>query len=164
RRGIAYTIDVVILFAVLAPFAFLVEWGLAIDPASGVQIWMAAVLSFSLPAWTYFALSDWSVGGATLGKRLLKIRVVKDDSPEKLSLGRAVGRTAVKLLPWEIVHTFGFALIGVVPEWVQMGGLVVSNVLLIVYLGVAAVTHGRKSVHDFVVGTAVERQTHLQKS
>ena len=61
---------------------------------------------------------------------------------------RALARTAVKLLPWEAAHIFGFALAGAVPDVVQVSGLVAANVLVLVYFGMAAATGGRRSVHD----------------
>jgi hypothetical protein len=68
---------------------------------------------------------------------------------------RALARTAVKLLPWEAAHIFGFALAGAVSDVVQVSGLVAANVLVLVYFGMAAATGGRRSVHDYAVATRV---------
>jgi len=68
-----------------------------------------------------------------------------------------VGRTAIKLLPWEVVHLAAFTLSGDFSQFslIQMIGLTVANLLTVVYWVVAAFTRGRRSVHDFVVGTVV---------
>ena len=118
------------------------------------------VWNFSLPAWLYFALRDRSAPRATLGKRLRKIQVrgVRD---ERLWFWRALARTAVKLLPWELVHVSAFALSDDLTRFsrTQIIGVAAANVLTVVYLGVAAGTKGRRSVHDFAGGTLVRPVT-----
>ncbi len=158
RRSLAYCLDILLLFFVLAPLAFLVEWAFGLRPESRFQIWLAAVLSFSLPVWAYFALSDASRGGATLGKKILRVAVVREGTRGRLTPARALARTALKLLPWEIAHIFGFALAGAVPDVIQLSGLVIANVLALVFFGTAAATGGRKSVHDYAVATCVVDQ------
>jgi hypothetical protein len=105
----------------------------------------------------YFVLSDSSARGATVGKSLLGLRVTRvgDGSVGK---ARALGRTAVKLLPWEITHLSAFAFSaqpGVSLDAGQLIGLAIANVLIVVYLVVAAYTGGRRSVHDYVAATEV---------
>lgn len=124
---------------------------LHIRPESQIEIWRAAVLSFSVPAWLSFILSDHSRGGATLGKRLWHVRVV-DQRGQRLSLGRATGRTAIKLLPWELAH---LVFVAAAASRMQMLLIVAANLLVLVYLAVAIATHGRRSIHDFAVGTVV---------
>jgi uncharacterized RDD family membrane protein YckC len=148
RRSLAYCLDILLLFLVLAPLAFLLEWAFGLRPESGFQIWLAAVLSFSLPVWAYFTLSDASRSGATLGKKILRLAVVCEGESTRVTPTRALARTAVKLLPWEAAHIFGFALAGAVSDVVQVSGLVAANVLVLVYFGMAAATGGRRSVHD----------------
>lgn len=157
RRVAAYLVDILILFVVLAPAGFLIQWLLGVPMAqTGPGIERTILWNFSLPAWLYFILSDTSRAGATLGKRLFKLQVRTLDNG-RVSFWRALGRTAVKLLPWELVHISAFALSKDLLQLspVQMGGLVVANLLILVYLGVALVTKGRRSVHDFVAGTVV---------
>ena len=159
RRVAAYSIDIIILFSVLAPTSLLLNW-LFGTPQDGVMIWRAAVLSFSLPAWTYFVLSDWSRRGATLGKRLLNIAVA-DTTGQRISLVRAFTRTAIKLLPWELTHiVFVFALDSQQFAIPQQTLLIIANLLLVIYLAVVILTRGRRSIHDVLVGTTVSiRQT-----
>ena len=157
RRIAAYLLDMLILFGVLAPAGQLILWLLdATPPQTGPAIARVILWNFSLPAWLYFVLSDRSASGATLGKRLLKIQV-RDVSGERLSIGRALARTAVKLLPWELVHVSAFALSTDLTRFSQgqVIGVAAANVLTVVYLGVAVVTMGRRSVHDYAAGTLV---------
>ena len=66
-------------------------------------------------------------------------------------------RTAVKLLPWELVHLFGFALAPQAGDLTvaQSVGLAAANVLVVIYLVCALVTRGRRSVHDYVARTVL---------
>jgi hypothetical protein len=73
RRTGAFLIDVALLFVVLAPLGFLLQHALEFTPATSQQIWVALVVNFSLPTWLYFAISDTSEHGATLGKRWLRV-------------------------------------------------------------------------------------------
>jgi hypothetical protein len=73
-------------------------------------------------------------------------------------MARALGRTAVKLLPWEITHLSAFAFSaqpGVSLDVGQLTGLTIADVLIVVYLVVVACTGGRRSVRDYVAATEV---------
>jgi uncharacterized RDD family membrane protein YckC len=153
---LAYAIDAGLLFAVLAPAGLLVNALLGTMPRTGPGIWRTILWNFSLPVWLYFTAGDASARGQTIAKRLLRIQVTRLDGG-RLSWARGLGRTAVRLLPWELTHVSAFALsddLAVLAPW-QGAGLVVVNVLLVAYLAVAVVTRGRRSVHDLAAGTAV---------
>ncbi len=154
RRAGAYVVDIVLLFLVLFPVGQLVRLAVVWPTASptGQEVWLVSALNFSLPTWTYFVLSDSSARGATVGKWLLGLRVT-GVSVGSVGMARALGRTAVKLLPWETAHLSAFALSGLEP-W-QMIGLTIANGLIVVYVVVAACTGGRRSVHDYVAATEV---------
>ena len=154
RRSAAYVIDVILLFAVLAPAAYLIEPILGFQPSSSSQVWIAAVMSFSIPAWSYFLISDLSQGGMTAGKRLLQVRVVSI-TLNKITFGRALTRTAVKLLPWELAHIFGFALADTVSQAGVSAGLIAANSLIIIYLVILLINAGKMSLHDFIAKTEV---------
>ena len=156
RRSTAYFLDILFLFLVLAPLAFGVERLLDIQPQTNRQVWLAAILSFSVPVWSYFTLSDASKRGVTLGKRIMRISVSPLQSSSELTLGRGLLRTAIKLLPWELAHTFGFALADMVGEGARAAGLIGANVLTLLYFIVFVMTDGHRSIHDLVVGTQVK--------
>jgi len=161
RRVAAYLVDILLLFAVLAPAGQLILWLLGVEtPRTGPTIARVILWNFSLPVWLYFILSDQSAAGATLGKRLLKVQV-RDISGERLSIGRALARTAVKLLPWELVHVSAFAFSTDLGQLSgpQLIGVAAANVLTIIYLGVAITTRGQRSAHDYAAGTLVRWHT-----
>lgn len=158
RRAGAYVLDVTLLFVVLAPLGYVVQLAFGVDlsapTAQGVYITL--VLNFSLPAWTYFVLADHSRGGATLGKRLLSLCTQTEDGG-RVCLGRALVRTAVKMVPWEIVHVSAFLF---APALGQLAvgnyiGIGASYILSFAYLFVAWRMRGYRSVHDFVASTCV---------
>ena len=146
-RVSAYVIDIALLFAVLAPTGWLIQRAFGWVPSTASSVWFAALLNFSIPSWLYFTLGDASEPGATFGKRFLKLRVSRLNG-DRVKAGSAMLRTAVKLLPWELVHLFGFALAPQAGELTvaQSVGLAAANVLVIIYLVCALVTHGRRSV------------------
>ena len=160
RRTGAYLLDIVLLFSVLVPVGQLVRlalgWPLPSSP-TGLGVWLASALNFSVPSWTYFVLSDSSTRGATVGKMLLGLRVTRVGDGS-VGMARALGRTAVKLLPWETTHLSAFAFSaqpGVSLDVGQLIGLTIADVLIVVYLVVVACTGGRRSVHDYVAATEV---------
>lgn len=157
RRIAAYLLDILLLFAVLAPLGQAVIWFLGQTPRSGPAIAVTVLWNFSLPVWLYFMLSDRSARGATPGKRLLRIQVCTDRG-EPLRLGRALARTAVKLLPWEMTHLSAFALSTDLATLgpLQVAGITLANLLTCSYLVAAIATGGRRSVHDYLVATFVQ--------
>jgi uncharacterized RDD family membrane protein YckC len=160
RRAGAYLLDVTLLFLVLYPVGQLLRFAIgwqAPSPPTGLGVWLASALNFSVPSWMYFVLSDSSASGATVGKSLLGLRVRRVNE-RSVGMARALGRTAVKLLPWEITHLSAFAFSAQPGGSLGLGqliGLAVANVLIVVYFMVAACTGGRRSVHDYVAATEV---------
>ncbi|MBL8843281.1 MAG: RDD family protein [Planctomycetes bacterium] len=158
RRAAAYLLDIALLFALLAPLAFLVKQLTGFAPETPAATWRLQLLEFSLPSWCYFAIADASARGATLGKRLLGLRVVTA-AGQRLAPGRAFARTALKLLPWELSHLSAFALGDRFGELtaLQSSGLVVANLLALTWLLLALASRGATSAHDRLVATRVER-------
>ncbi len=156
RRTGAYFLDIALLFAVLGPAGWLTQWALGLTPSTGQQIWATLLVNFSLPTWMYFTGSDASAAGATVGKRWLGLRVSRHDNG-RLGVMQALSRTALKLLPWELVHLAAFGLAQDTGQFSTAQGLwlIVANALAVAYFAAVVATRGRRSVHDFVVGTVV---------
>lgn len=70
-------------------------------------------------------------------------------------------REAIKLLPWALIYRSAFARSTDISELdlLQVIGLSTANLLCVAYLAVAAVTRGRRSIHDFVAQTVVARSS-----
>ncbi len=157
RRLAAFVLDVLLLFAVLAPAGWLVQNLAQLHPETGPEIWRSLILSFSVPVWIYFIAFDSSPRRGTPGKRIFKLRVVADSDGGRVPLPRIVLRTLLKLAPWEVVHVSVFALSESMASLTtqQAVGLVLGNTLAVGYLVIAVATRGRRSLHDFAAGTAV---------
>jgi len=112
-----------------------------------------------LPVALYFALLEGSAGGATWGKRRMRLRVVRVGG-ERLGLGRALLRSAVKFLPWQLAHTCLFGIPGwpVEPQepplWV-MPGMILTWVLVGTYVVAIAARRDRRAPHDWIAGSQV---------
>jgi len=98
------------------------------------------------------------MAGATIGKRLLRLSVTSLRH-QRVSFGQALTRTAIKLLPWELVHLSAFAASTDLNQlsMIQTIGLGAANLLILLFVLVAVFNYGARSVHDFVAGTAVAR-------
>lgn len=155
RRLIAYVIDICILFIVLAPLGFVVQRWLGTSPQTGPEIWVTLIFNFSIPCWVYFIVSDLSVGGSTIGKRIMGIRTIADTG--SISVIQAIGRTAIKLLPWELTHISMFALSSQLGTFTltQVVVLTIMYALLGIYILTMLLTRGTRSIHDLIVSSSV---------
>jgi uncharacterized RDD family membrane protein YckC len=158
RRITAYAIDIGLLAVVLIPLAFGLQALIGYRPDTGIGVWFASLITISLPSWIYFTLSDASPRGATIGKRVLGLRVAMTDG-SRVRLRPALVRTAVKLIPWELTHATMFALSPRLGSFsgLQAGLLTIVYVLLAAYLVVALRNRGERGIHDLVAGTDVRR-------
>jgi uncharacterized RDD family membrane protein YckC len=159
HRLAAYLVDILLLFAAIVVTQFglnALTGGLPLrlfttGPRLEGWVW----LSVSLPTYLYFALYESSVRGATPGKRLLGLHVT-DMAGKRINFGRALLRTIMKLIPWEVTHLSLF-----LPTPIMDGqggflpGLITANVLIVVYLAAITITAGKQGVHDLVARTMV---------
>lgn len=163
RRLAAYGIDLALVFAVYAvvqTFLFpFVESRFEAVSQSGWALELYVILTVSLPTWLYFILSERSSQQATLGKRLLGLKVV-GVTAAAVTTGRVVFRTIGKLLPWELAH---FAVNVPTNPWLEpdtelapwrlvLVGLV--YLLLIIYF-VSVIRRPYQAIYDRPVDTAV---------
>lgn len=160
RRICAYLVDYGLLFGVLIALQLLLyrvgrgfpyDW---LETGMQIELWVWSSISF--PAWLYFALSESSPRQATFGKRLLGLQVTNLQGG-RIGFGRALLRTVIKLLPWELTH---LSLMLPVPLWwdpqpTLRPGIVAVYALIGVYLVTLFLNPRRQSVHDLVARTVV---------
>lgn len=159
-RLVAFMLDWVVLFLVfVAPQGVIAlfwnDWPMN-NVDNGFRAWGWVVLTVSIPSWVYFTLSDSSVGGATVGKKITNLAVRSEESTT-LPRSSALVRTAVKLLSWELTHImiflpepFGETL---TPFKVAM--IVVVNTLMLVWLVVPFLDRRQRAVHDRLAASQV---------
>lgn len=118
-----------------------------------------AFLALTLPVILYFAISEASRRGATIGKRLMGLRVSTTDG-RRVTLARSLARSALKFAPWEIAHTAiwqvpGRLFVAEPGPW-NLAGYCLGLLLAASY--VATLFHGRRRTpYDRVSGTTVVR-------
>jgi uncharacterized RDD family membrane protein YckC len=157
RRVGAFLLDILIIFGICAPTGYLIQRLFGYSPQTGPAIWITILWNFSLPSWLYFLWSDRSKKGKTVGKRLFKLKV-KARTSERLSWERALARTAIKLLPWEIIHISAFALSKEPGTFtlLQYIGWAIGNTLAFAYFIASALTRGKRTIYDLILDTEIQ--------
>lgn len=168
RRIAALLIDYALILGWMAIIAAL-STGIALA-TGGYANWLAwgtgvaQLLGFAvlvLPVGIYLLATESSSRQATVGKRVMKMRVVARDG-SRASAWRILVRTIVKLLPWEVAHFFVWHTVavasgdGVFPAWL-VAGLIVADVLPVAYVLTVLLEPDRRGPHDLVAGTRVVR-------
>lgn len=146
RRLLAFIIDVLILGVVTS-----IAGQFLFDFFAGLGPWGRAV-GFAI-ALVYFGLLNSSVtGGQTLGKRVMRIKVV-DHEGEGIGLGRSLARFAIFGVPFFLngaMMTQSF-LVSIVAGIIVFGG---GTAILYLFL---FNTRTRQSLHDLLMRTYVVR-------
>jgi len=184
KRLAAFAIDwcvIVVWGTIVFAGAWLLNGGLPSDPGGPWRAQAIAFVAMTLPVLLYFAICESRPAGATLGKRLLGLRVVAVD-PRRVSaqpgaaaaaaaaasadaparaaraaFGRTLARNAVKLAPWELGHTVAQQAVysgetGMSPGWILVSVVAMAGPIA---WAVGLVWTGR-TPYDALVGTAVE--------
>jgi uncharacterized RDD family membrane protein YckC len=167
RRVGAFGVDYLVIAAwvLLIVVAGLVFRAVAPDVSATVfsNPLLGQVIGFvvlTLPVTLYFALSEASAAGATLGKRRLGLRVQTAEGG-RLTIGRSLARSALKFVPWELSHAviWQFSAAGSDPPAILTIGLAIVWILIGLYLLSALVDPRRRTLYDRLAGTAVVRVT-----
>lgn len=113
-----------------------------------------ALVTLVAPVTVTFALQEASAGRATFGKRRVSLQVT-DQSGRQLTLRRALARSTVKFLPWQLAHT---AVIGLAAGSRSIGLMVLAitaQAVVLVSIGTIALDSDHRALHDRVAGTRV---------
>jgi uncharacterized RDD family membrane protein YckC len=155
-RAVAFFIDIAILYPIGFVIGFVLIQILG-EPVTTFEVYIRAIMSFSIPVWIYSIGNDFSKSGSTIGKKIMKIHVVTLEK-ERLRFHQAISRNAIKLIPWEMVHLSFF---GLSEGWgtftiTQMISVVITYVLIFLYIIVMIRKKGVKGIHDIVSHTQVK--------
>lgn len=164
RRFLAFGVDYVVIAVYLALLtfvtAFLVPAGIVQPLFAGPAIGqISAFLLVTLPVVLYFALFESSSRCATPGKRALGL-AVRTAGFTRPTRSRALGRAALKFLPWELSHTClwripGWPLEPQEPSWLVYAGFALVWVLVVVYILSALKSDRRQTLYDRLSGCVV---------
>ena len=172
RRCAAYALDCLIVFLVTIVLFQGLTWILTQGAWwDNLRTWIAAqgwiMLSVVVPTWLYFSFAEASPWRATIGKRLLGLKVA-DTNGKRLSLPRALLRNFFKLIPWVFFHVAlfapsprGLSVLGQLPasmEW-WWSFLIIGDILSFVYLLTPLFNGGQHSIHDLLAGTRIMSDT-----
>jgi len=158
RRSAAWFVDLILLFVLVSVVAVILggwhETTRTMINDDG-STWTASTYYLD-PVWSYsllalfsaaYAIPMWRMRGATVGQRLLGLRVVDANGPELLSRPRAVVR-------W--LALFGWAFVGVASDLANV--LTVVAALWVVGLLVSQMRDdGRQGFHDRLARSLVVR-------
>jgi uncharacterized RDD family membrane protein YckC len=106
RRVIAFTVDwlVVALWGgMIFGVVMLFSRGNPIRPGNPWSAQALGFLAMTLPVWLYFSVLESSRLMASLGKRVIGLRVVASGGG-RVDFGAALLRNGLKFIPWELGH------------------------------------------------------------
>ncbi|MCW9705875.1 RDD family protein [Fodinibius salsisoli] len=123
------------------------------NPLSGQ---LSGFILITLPVTLYFTLLESSAHQATWGKRWQGIKVIYNDG-KRLSKTRALSRTALKFIPWELAHTCIWQMSGNSPELtpIILVGFVLVWTLVGVYLLTLWIGSNKQPLYDRITNTFV---------
>jgi uncharacterized RDD family membrane protein YckC len=162
RRAGALAVDALLLLLVLVVLQLalrrVLDGGLDERLRAGAELYRWGVLTLSLPMWAYFLWFE-TAWGRTPGKRALGLRV-HEVGRERARGSAVLRRTAVKMLPWELL-LLGYALPAPLHatdapsfRWALLAGLVLYGFYALALVRSSA----RQGPHDRAAGTVVVRE------
>lgn len=166
RRSAAFALDYVVILFYLAVLTVI---GLLLNSSFGTMQWvfsdrvraqLAGFLLVTLPVALYFSLGESSARKATWGKAKLGIQVT-DQSGRRISVWRALARTGLKFVPWELSHTLIWTITfsnAQSPVWVNYGFVLVYG-LVGLNLASLALTRRHQTLYDLLARTCVIKQS-----
>jgi len=134
--------------AIMQVFPTLFEEPLAFD-----------LLAFSLlvlPFTLYYTLLEQSPWQGTIGKRIMKLKVVTAQG-SRIGFARSLVRNAFKFLPWQLAHTAVFHIM-LGPESAQplfMGLSIFAQFIVLAYVLYAIFNKHHQSIYDRIADTYV---------
>ncbi|MFY0603543.1 MAG: RDD family protein [Flavobacteriaceae bacterium] len=159
RRVLAFVIDyiVIITYAVLlflASSLLMNRFNIDLNFGNPFKNQIIGFFTLTLPVFLYFYLSEKGIHKATLGKRVLRLKVV---SAKKHTYSIFL-RNFLKFLPWEIAHIGVYQIVFFenqqqeTPHWVWFL-LITPQVLVLIYFVSTLISKGKKSIYDRICNT-----------
>lgn len=156
KRFLAFMIDwlIIVLYActLFGIMIVLASQGLVmLGPMYPLKGQLVAFLTLTLPVVLYYVIMECSTRHASIGKRIMKIRVSG-------STGSIVLRNVIKFLPWEFAHA-GILWVNYIghvetPLWIW-ALLILPQLAVAAYLVSIILTRGERSVYDIISGAHV---------
>ena len=121
-----------------------------------VQADVVAFLILIVPVMLYFALQEGGPQQATWGKRKMGLKVVRMGNA-RLATPRAMLRSVIKFLPWQLAHTaiYQSQPMGVLPQFAIWVLFLLAYGLVIIYIVLIWWNPTHRTLYDWVAGSAV---------
>ena len=125
-----------------------------IDLATPVARDSLAFATLVFPVMATTAYQEASPRQATVGKRRTGLLVV-DDSGARLTFRRALGRSVVKFLPWQLGHTAVFHLAdgSTAPGFLVLS--IGSQLIVVISILAVALDTAHRAIHDWITHSRV---------
>lgn len=123
---------------------------------SPVTAEITGFLMITLPVSVYFIVCESSSWQGTIGKRMMKIRVVNKEG-RRIGIFQSIIRTGAKFLPWEVAH-FGIWRLMLPSNFSEMTIFIILNgvnVAILLYLITPFTNRYKKNIYDYIAGTKV---------
>jgi len=124
------------------------------QPRSPWSLDLQAFLTLILPVVLTFSYLEGSRRQATFGKRRMHV-VVTDADGLSTGFRRALVRSVVKFLPWQLAHTAVFHLAGGSTSLAFLALSIGAQLLVVASALVMAIDGRHRALHDWVAGTRV---------
>ena len=131
---------------------------LGLQPRSPWALDVQAFLTLVLPVILTFAYLEGSGRQATLGKGRVHL-VVTDADGRPPGFRRALVRSALKFLPWQLAHTAVFQLAAGSTSLAFVALSIGAQLLVSASVLVMAMDARHRALHDWVAGTRVEERS-----
>lgn len=162
QRVAAFVLDYGIILVYLAAITL---FSLLMNSLFGVNQWLftdrirAQVIGFLLitvPVGFYFAFSESSIRQATWGKQRLGLKAT-DHNGNRIAFWRAVARTGLKFIPWELAHTLTWQIFFTPNQFSQLiiAGFVTVYFLIGANIASLIFRKDRQTLYDLLAGTYV---------
>lgn len=166
RRAAAFALDYILILFYLAVLTLI---GFILNSTFGTMQWvfsdrvraqLAGFLLVTLPVTLYFSVGESSARKATWGKAKLRVQVT-DLGGKRIRIWRALARTGLKFIPWELSHTLIWTITfsnADVPIWVNYGFVLVYG-LVGLNLASLVLTRKHQALYDLLARTYVIKQS-----
>jgi len=115
-----------------------------------------AFLTLILPTILYFSFQESSSRQATYGKRKMRLKVI-DAHGDRLSTGRALLRSGIKFLPWQMAHTAVFQIWDGNASAFFFALSLLAQIIVVIYLLALLFNKQHRTLYDRLAGSAVVR-------
>jgi uncharacterized RDD family membrane protein YckC len=128
------------------------EWAFA----DRIRAQLTGFMLITLPVTLYFVFRESSARQASWGKQRLGLKVT-DRNGNRITFWRAVARTGLKFVPWELAHTLIWQIYftpNQFSQWITAGFV---TVYLLIGANIASLLFrkDRQTLYDLLVGTYV---------